>query len=102
MVAQLPWLDEMRDGKQGAEHDTDAADDDVGDAQEGVLAAHDGARADYDGLCAAVFGHWEIWGCVREVQVRRWERRWDTHDRLCRLSSVLQSCCAYRCAGSVC
>ena len=72
----------MRDSKEGAEYDADAADDDVGDAEEGVLAAHDGAGADYDGLSAAVFGHSEI--CLNvswtvggwEGEGRWWDARW--------------------------
>lgn len=43
MVAQLPRSDQVRDGEQGAEHDADAGDDDVGDSEEGVLAAYHGA-----------------------------------------------------------
>jgi hypothetical protein len=60
MVAQFPWLDQMRGCKEDAEDDADPSDDDVGDAEEGVLAAHYGARADYDRFCAAVFCYVEI------------------------------------------
>jgi len=60
VVAELAWLDEMRDGEERAENDADAAYDDVGDAQEGILAAHDGAGRDDDGFCAAVFCYVEI------------------------------------------
>lgn len=62
MVAQLPGTDQMRDCEEGAEHDADAADDDVGDAEEGVLAAHYGAGGDDDGFRAAIFGDVEVWG----------------------------------------
>lgn len=50
----------MRDGEHGAEHDADAAYDDVRDAEEGVLAAHDGAGGDDDGFRAAVFCYVEV------------------------------------------
>ena len=60
MVAELTWLDEMRDGEERAEDDADAAYDDVCDAKEGILAAHDGAGRDDDRFCAAVFGYVEI------------------------------------------
>lgn len=70
VVAQLPWLDEMRYCEQGAEHDADAADNNVGDAEEGVLAAHDGACADYYGFCAAVFGYGEIWMVLELLRVK--------------------------------
>jgi hypothetical protein len=60
VITQFAGFDEMGGGEECAEHDADAADDDVGDAEEGVLAAHYGAGADYDGFCAAVFGYVEV------------------------------------------
>ena len=53
--ANAPWLEEVRDGEDGAEHDAQAADDHVRDTEEGVPAAHHGAGGDDEGLCALVY-----------------------------------------------
>jgi hypothetical protein len=63
MVAQFPWLDQMRSREKDAEDDADPAYDDVGDAKEGVLAADYGGGGDDDGFCAAVLSYVEVWGC---------------------------------------
>ena len=49
----------MGNGENGAEKNTNTADDDVSDAQEGVTSTHNGASADDDGLCTLVIGCWE-------------------------------------------
>jgi hypothetical protein len=63
MVAQFPWLDQMRGCKEDAEDDADPSDDDVGDAEEGVLAADHGSGGDDDGFCATVLSYIEVWRC---------------------------------------
>jgi hypothetical protein len=63
MVAQFPWLDQMRGCEEDAEDDTDPSYHDVGDAEEGVLAADYGGGGDDDGFCAAVLGYVEVWRC---------------------------------------
>lgn len=50
----IPWLDEVRDGKDCAEDNAKPADDHVRDAEEGVPTPHNGPRRDDDGLCALV------------------------------------------------
>ncbi len=65
MISQFTRFDEMSDGEEGTEHDTDSTDDDVGDSEEGVLAAHYGAGADYDGFGTAVVGYVEVCLLVR-------------------------------------
>lgn len=57
-----PWLQEMRDGEDDAEENTDTADDDVGYAEEAVAAAHDGACRDHEGLGALVLLGGEVCG----------------------------------------
>lgn len=49
-----PWLDEVRNGKDGTENDTDTSNSHVGDTQEGVSSSHDSAGADQDGLGALI------------------------------------------------
>ena len=49
-----PWLDEMGHGEDGAEEDTYASYNDVGNTKERISAAHDRSSRDDDGLGALV------------------------------------------------
>lgn len=51
-MCNLPRLDHVRDGEDGAEENADSADDDVCDTEERVLTSHDGSSRDQDGLGA--------------------------------------------------
>ena len=55
MVAEFTWLDQVGDGEDSAEQDTETGYHYVCDAEKGVAATHYRARSDYDGFCAAVF-----------------------------------------------
>lgn len=58
----LPWLQEVSDGEDATEDNTQATDDHVCDSKEVVTATHDGTSGDDDGLGTLVCLGWEV--CV--------------------------------------